>query len=262
MLKRYVGTDQVKVRATSSGTGDGLRMGLANGGDAVNMNGFYGHLLAREARDRDDLWPYPILDVLALVGIVVAQDGTRLVDENIGGVTTTNEIAWSKYPEDCWLVFDDDAWQTNATLGITPPNPWLVDHGATVMTAPTLAELATQSGIAAAQLLATVDDIATGRAQPPRTGTVKLSQPPYRAVPLIAGVTFTMGGLRVDQSAQLLDSNGAAIGGLYAAGGTMGGLHGGPRVGYAGGLLEAAVFGLLAGEHVGDSRGSTTTAPS
>ena len=148
-------------------------------------------------------------------------------------MTTTNEIAWSKYPEDCWLVFDDDAWQTNATLGITPPNPWLVDHGATVMTAPTLAELATQSGIAAAQLLATVDDIATGRAQPPRTGTVKLSQPPYRAVPLIAGVTFTMGGLRVDQSAQLLDSNGAAIGGLYAAGGTMGGLHGGPRVGYA-----------------------------
>jgi succinate dehydrogenase/fumarate reductase flavoprotein subunit len=27
----------------------------------------------------------------------------------------------------------------------------------------------------------------------------------------------------------------------------MGGLHGGPRVGYAGGLLEACVFGLLAG---------------
>jgi hypothetical protein len=28
----------------------------------------------------------------------------------------------------------------------------------------------------------------------------------------------------------------------------MGGLHGGPRAGYAGGLLEAAVFGLIAGE--------------
>jgi aldehyde dehydrogenase (NAD+) len=64
----------------------------------------------------------------------------------------------------------------------------------------------------------------------------------------VAGVTFTLGGLRVDGRARVLDTGGAVIPGLYAAGGTMGGLHGGPRAGYVGGLLEAAVFGLLAGE--------------
>jgi fumarate reductase flavoprotein subunit len=55
--------------------------------------------------------------------------------------------------------------------------------------------------------------------------------------------------LRVDGHARVLDDRGEPIEGLYAAGGTMGGLHGGPNAGYAGGLLEAAVFGLLAGEH-------------
>jgi fumarate reductase flavoprotein subunit len=80
---------------------------------------------------------------------------------------------------------------------------------------------------------------------------LKLDRPPFRAIPLVAGVTFTLGGLRVDGHARVLDGTGTPIAGLYAAGGTMGGLHGGPRVGYAGGLLEAAVFGLLAGEHAG-----------
>ena len=36
---------------------------------------------------------------------------------------------------------------------------------------------------------------------------------------------------------------------LYAAGGTMGGLQGGPRIGVAGGWSEATTFGLLAAEH-------------
>jgi fumarate reductase flavoprotein subunit len=251
LMRTYVGTDRVKVRGASTSTGDGLRMGLANGGVAVNMKGFYGHLLAREALRRDDLWPYPILDLLAAVGIVVTSGGVRLVDENIGGVTTTNEVAWSDDPLGCWLIVDDDGWSTEGTIGVTPPNPWLLEHGATVNQADTLAELAVACGIDRSQLVATADAVIAGSPGPPRTGTVKLARAPFRAIPLVAGVTFTLGGLRVDGFARVLDAHGAPIPGLYAAGGTMGGLHGGPRAGYAGGLLEAAVFGLLAGEHAG-----------
>lgn len=250
LLRRYVGTDQVRRRAAGTGSGDGLLMGLANGGVAVNMKGFYGHLLARASLERDDLWPYPILDLLAEVGVVVTTDGMRIVDEHLGGVTTTNAIAWSSNPAGCWLVVDDDAWQHEGTIGITAPNPWLVAHGATVHSATTLRDVAGLAGIDGPALEDSIAQVRDATAtSPPRTGRAKLRKPPFHAIALVAGVTFTLGGLRVDGHARVLDDQSEPIEGLYAAGGTMGGLHGGPRAGYAGGLLEAAVFGLLAGEH-------------
>jgi fumarate reductase flavoprotein subunit len=253
MLRKYVGTDKVKLRAVGTATGDGLRMGLAAGGVAINMKSFYGHLLAREALGNDELWPYPLLDGLAALGVVVGASGMRIVDEGHSGVTTTNHIAWCADPLGQWVVIDDAAWNGHGRLGVTPPNPHLLEHGATVLTAPTLASLARLAHIDPEGLQASVDDVRTGprSAKPPRTGAVSLDTPPFHAIPLVAGVTFTFGGLRVDGHARVLDRAGAPIAGLYAAGGTMGGLHGGPRAGYGGGLLEAAVFGLLAGEHVG-----------
>src|SRR4051794_16472806 len=89
LMRRYVGTDQVRLRATGMGTGDGLVMGLSAGGVAVNMSGFYGHLLARASLERDDLWPYPILDLVAEVGIVVTTAGRRLGGEAGGGGAAT-----------------------------------------------------------------------------------------------------------------------------------------------------------------------------
>jgi fumarate reductase flavoprotein subunit len=258
LLRRYVGTDQIRRRATGTGSGDGLLMGLANGGVAVNMAGFYGHLLARASLERDDLWPYPILDLLAEVGAVVTTAGTRIVDEHLGGVTTTNAVAWSSDPAGCWLIVDDDAWQHEGTIGVTPPNPWLPAHGATVHTAATVRDVAALAGIDEPALERAISDVRDGIAtSPARTGVAKLRRPPFHAIALVAGVTFTLGGLRVDDHARVLDHRGDPIDGLYAAGGTMGGLHGGPRAGYAGGLLEAAVFGLLAGEHAaGEPRSS------
>lgn len=254
LLRTHVGTDAVRLRGAGTGTGDGLRMALANGGVAVQMHGFYGHLLALAARERDDLWPYPILDLLAAAGIVVDRQSRRLVDEGAGGVTVTNEVAWSADPLGCTIVVDDDAWRGAGTIGITPPNPWLLDHGATVHTAPTLEALADAAGIDAAGLRATVDALAgadPASVAPPRTGTCRVATAPFHAVPVVAGVTFTLGGVHVDAHARVLDAQQRPVAGLYAAGGTMGGLHGGPRVGYAGGLLEACVFGVLAGEHAG-----------
>jgi fumarate reductase flavoprotein subunit len=221
LMRRYVGTDKVKLRATDTSVGDGLKMGLANGGIAVNMNGFYGHLLARQALTRDELWPYPMLDGVAAVGIIVGRDGRRFTDESLGGVRSTNAVAWSDDP--------------------------LVDQDAGVISAPSLEELSARAGIDADGLAATVAAL-DGKPVPPRGGVVKMRLPPFHAIPLVAGVTFTLGGLKIDGHARVVNAGGQPTDGLYAAGGTAGGLHGGPDVGYAGGLLEAAVFGLIAGE--------------
>ena len=74
-----------------------------------------------------------------------------------------------------------------------------------------------------------------------------IRQPPFVAVPLCAGLTYTMGGLTIDPQARVLHKEGHPLTGLFAAGGSIGGTEGGPYVGYTGGLAKALVFGRIAG---------------
>lgn len=64
-------------------------------------------------------------------------------------------------------------------------------------------------------------------------------------VHVAAGVTHTLGGLRVDEAARALRPDGSAIEGLHAAGVDVGGVASG---GYASGLAQALVQGLVAAE--------------
>ena len=65
------------------------------------------------------------------------------------------------------------------------------------------------------------------------------------AVHVAAAVTHTIGGLRVDTDARVLDDEGAPLDGLWAAGVDAGGIATG---GYASGLAQALVLGLAAAE--------------
>jgi fumarate reductase flavoprotein subunit len=73
-------------------------------------------------------------------------------------------------------------------------------------------------------------------------------KPPFLAIPTIPGITFTTGGLLTDAFTRVLGPDERPIAGLYAAGGTAGGLQDGASGTYVGGLAPALVFGLLAGE--------------
>jgi succinate dehydrogenase/fumarate reductase flavoprotein subunit len=65
------------------------------------------------------------------------------------------------------------------------------------------------------------------------------------AVRVVASITHTIGGLRVDERARVLRADGSALGGLWAAGVDAGGVATG---GYASGLAQALVLGLAAAE--------------
>ena len=65
------------------------------------------------------------------------------------------------------------------------------------------------------------------------------------AVHVTAGITHTIGGVRIDSSARVLREGGTPIEGLYAAGADAGGIATG---GYASGLASALVFGRIAAE--------------
>ena len=64
-------------------------------------------------------------------------------------------------------------------------------------------------------------------------------------VHVAAGVTHTLGGVRVDEHARVLRDDGTPIDGLLAAGVDVGGVASG---GYASGLAQALVLGLVAAE--------------
>ena len=65
------------------------------------------------------------------------------------------------------------------------------------------------------------------------------------AVRVIASITHTLGGLRVDERARVLRDDGSPVDGLWAAGVDAGGVATG---GYASGLAQALVLGLVAAE--------------
>jgi succinate dehydrogenase/fumarate reductase flavoprotein subunit len=65
------------------------------------------------------------------------------------------------------------------------------------------------------------------------------------AVRVRAGVTHTIGGLRVDERARVVDESGAPVPGLHAAGADAGGIFTG---GYGSGLAAALVLGLAAAD--------------
>jgi fumarate reductase flavoprotein subunit len=67
------------------------------------------------------------------------------------------------------------------------------------------------------------------------------------AVRVAAAITHTIGGLRVDGRARVVDAAGAPVGGVWAAGVDAGGVAGG---GYASGLAQALVLGLAAAEDI------------
>ena len=77
-----------------------------------------------------------------------------------------------------------------------------------------------------------------------------LDEPPFQAYNVTCGLTFTFGGLRIDDRGQVLDTGLEPIPGLYAAGELVGGLFYGNYPGGTG-LTAGAVFGKLAGTSAG-----------
>jgi tricarballylate dehydrogenase len=75
---------------------------------------------------------------------------------------------------------------------------------------------------------------------------LRLDKPPFVAYGVRCGITFTYGGVMVNESGEVLRRDGAPIPGLYAAGEITGGIfyHNYPS---GSGLMLGAVFGRIAG---------------
>ena len=90
---------------------------------------------------------------------------------------------------------------------------------------------------------------------PPKSNWAnRLDTPPFEAYGVTCGITFTFGGLHVDDQSRVMGVDGAPITGLYAAGELVGGLF---YFNYPGGtgLTSGAVFGRTAGRNAASGAG-------
>ncbi|GIX49674.1 MAG: tricarballylate dehydrogenase [Candidatus Tectimicrobiota bacterium] len=264
MRARYLGPgwDLAKVRGIPYNTGDGIRMALEVGAQP------YGHWSSCHAvawdinappsgdRNLTELYQkhsYPF-------GIVVNLEGKRFLDE---GADFRN-YTYAKYGREILRqplgvavqIFDAKVLHLLREEYRIPQ--------ATRVEAQTLEALAEQLGINREGLLQTVrefnaavqegefnptilDGKGTRGITPPKSNwALPIDTPPFVGYPVTCGITFTFGGLRINSRAQVLDTEGNPIPGLYAAGELVGGLFYHNYPGGAG-LAAGAVFGRLAG---------------
>jgi tricarballylate dehydrogenase len=261
---RYLGRpwDHAKVRGTRYNTGDGLRMALAIGalphGQWTGCHSTpidadappYGD---RKLTDKTNRLSYPF-------GVLVNRQGRRFFDEGedfqfytyakLGGIILGQPGGVA------YQIFDSKV--THLLEGRYKTGQPL--------TADTLEQLVEQLPIDRAACLAALrayntvagegafdpterDGLATASLTPPKSNWAqRLDRPPFLAYPVTGGITFSFGGVKVNERAQVVSTAWAPIPGLYACGEMVGGLF---HTNYPGGtgLMSGAVFGRLAGSH-------------
>ncbi len=75
-----------------------------------------------------------------------------------------------------------------------------------------------------------------------------LLEAPFYGIRLWPKVHHTMGGIRINTRAQVINLDGHPIKGLYAAGEVTGGVHGACRLGSCA-ITDCLVFGRIAGKN-------------
>jgi fumarate reductase flavoprotein subunit len=243
-------------RNARTGLGFGVKMALEAGAGLSRMDAFYGHVQAKAALTNSQLWPYPWWDDVATQGIIVCADGQRFCDEGHGGPFIANSIARLADPLSAYVVWDEDIWNTGGKSRYFPANPNLLTGGAEIHSGKSIEEVARLAGIDAAGLVDQVNrynaSLSGSSLTPPRSSHKVAPKPiikaPFYCAPVCAGITYTMGGISIDRESRVLRPDGDPIEGLYAAGAATGGIEGGDRVCYVGGLVKSTVTALWSAE--------------
>jgi fumarate reductase flavoprotein subunit len=257
LRRRFIsdGADQLFQRGAASGQGAGLLMAESVGAKLVNTQWLYGSLMHRDVFENDRLWPYPVLDDLPLHGaIIVDRMGQRFVDEGRGASVIVNAVGQSANPAGATLIMDARRWDDSKgelIWGHRGANPELITRGARIIRADGAAELAAAAGIDVDGLVQTMDSYGTAAVAGyaanlpvPRSGQARPFVGELLAIPAVAGITHSLGGVATDDRMRVVDGDSRAIPGLHAAGPCAAG----PTVGYFGGLATALVCGFVAGE--------------
>jgi tricarballylate dehydrogenase len=260
---RYLGSSWVaaKVRGSPYNTGEILELALEAG--AAPHGDWRGcHAIAWDAEapetgsytmtNRYSRQAYPF-------AVVVNKRGERFLDE---GADFRN-LTYARYGREILVQPDALAFQVFDAKVRHLISP--IDYGpATRYEGDSLADLAATAGIDQEGFSATIarynaavqdghfdptvkDGCHTEGITPPKSNWAqRLDTPPFVVYPVTCGLTFTFGGVQIDDRARVISAHGAPLPGLYAAGEMVGGLFVDNYPGGTG-LTAGSVFGRRAG---------------
>lgn len=183
--------------------------------------------------------------------IFVNKDGDRFVDEGQRRDVMTMAL-FDQEDAFMWIVLDSHNYPTLDTRNNFNESIQELLDQERAYKGDTLEELAEQIGVDVDNLKAAVGEFnkAVETGGPDSFGRTlfehKIDTPPYFAGARKPTVHHTMGGIQINPKAQVLDTEGNVIPGLYAAGETTGGIHGANRLG-GNALVDINVFGKIAG---------------
>ena len=222
-------------------TGDGIRMAEAVGAALVDIDQIQLHPTVEQSTS--------MLITEGVRGdgaILVNQEGKRFINELLTrDVVSAGELAQpGSY---AYIIFDQ-----HLRDGLKAIEKY-VSTGITVQ-GDTIEELAEQLDIDPATLADTLNkwnQYVADQNDPDFQRTTgmdaDLSEAPYYAIKIAPGIHHTMGGVKINTSAQVIDVNGDPIPGLFAAGEVTGGVHGGNRIG-GNAVADIVVFGNIASQ--------------
>jgi len=177
-------------------------------------------------------------------GILVNLEGNRFIDEMAFRDVLSAEMRKQTEGES-FLIFDE-----SIRMGLSAADTYIRQD--LVMEADSIQSLATVLGVEESRLRRTIqkyNGFVAGGGDPDfgrRDLPVQLAQPFY-AILVQPGVHYCMGGLPINEHAQVMGLAGDPIEGLYACGEATGGIHGNNRLG-GNSLTDAIVFGRIAGQ--------------
>jgi tricarballylate dehydrogenase len=266
---QYLGRpwDSARVRGTRYNQGDGLRMALEIGAMPWGQwSGCHGTPISAQAPPFGDRKLTDKTNRLSYVyGVMINKLGLRFVDEGEDQALFTyakfGGAILSQPRGIAYQIFDakvvdllEPRYATSEPIMADRLEELVrrldVDHETALRT---LAEFNAVAGNGRFNPGERDGMAARGLAIPKSNWAQKIDTPPFRAYPVTGGITFSFGGLRINQHAAVIGTDWEPIAGLYTCGEMVGGLFHNNYPGGSG-LMSGAVFGRIAGTSAATER--------
>ena len=225
--------------------GDGIRLGMDLGAPVADMTSFQGY--GALAHPQELLFNY---NYIIAGGVMVNSNGERFSDE-MADVSGQGVKVMQQPDSVAFMIYDEELHNRYKHLHETRQ---ALEVGA-VKSGATIADLCTALGVPADSVQTVLDEVSAVKSGVADdswgrdfSGTKQL-EPPYRGIRVTGALYHTLGGLEVDQNAQVKRADGGLMPNLFAGGGAARGISGPTCSGYipAVGICMATTLGRLAG---------------
>ena len=248
MVKKFNNVEGLPTSNAPTSTGDGIEMAVKIGA-------------ATEGTEYIQIHPHgnPMTGGLQshFAGVIknsiyVNKEGKRFTEES-GRRDTISEDTIKQTGQVMYSIFDSKGGFYAGVLELKNKEDLI--NKKYLYEADTLEELAKKAGLDAKGLTATVSHynklVESGKDTDFEKDELeqKIETGPFYCVPLSPTIHHTMGGIKINTDAQVINNSGKIIKNLYAAGEVTGGIHGTNRIG-GNALTDCVVFGRIAGKRV------------